>query len=806
MKKILTLFFTLLLFVSHMLAQNQVTGKVTDQQQQPLAFANVLLLNYADSSFVQGSITNDAGAFLMETVEAGKYFLSVSMIGYDTYQSSPFSILATENQNQNFDITLLEGSTSLAEITVVEKKPLLEQKIDRTIVNVQNSVVAAGSDVLTILERLPGIEVDRINNQIQMQGKEGVVVMLNGKMIRMDANGLVQLLSGLNSNDIQTIELITTPPASFDAEGDAGIINIKTKKILDEGFNGSLSGNIAYGLRPKFGGGFNFNYKKNKYNIFLSSTNTYTLSQEDITIFRQNNNENILTTTQIFSDRPSSTGLYNYRLGMDYELSDRSTVGFLFSGYWRTWDMYSDMFSSIENNIGEAFSTSNDAYEQNDWTHWMTNINFRHRFKDEGTLNIDFDYLEFSEQNPITYLENFMDADANTFDIRDYFSQRLTDVDFQVVKIDYAKSLSEQWSFEAGIKGALSSFINDTELANLENGAYISDPRFTDVYSLSEKLGAIYSSFEFNPNNKLSIKAGLRYEYYDSDLTAEVEGDILLQNYGRLFPSAFLSYQLSSTQKVSFSYSRRITRPSIRYVTPAFIFWGYNTVLSGNPDIRPTFSDRLNISYQHPLFLLQLQYSDDDDAITFQPTVFAEDNLIVTRTTNMPDLKTAMLSLNVPIRWNNWFESRINTSLYWFRLQPLFEGNIQTYTNWFSSSTLTNTFKLPKDFSLELVGRFNSERRIGLGTMPSRTTIDLGIKKSINSKLSMTLNWSDLFNLSSFYAINFAEPDLNVVYDWNYDAEGNLIRLSFSYNFGNTQLKGAGGRTTGSEEERGRMN
>ena len=375
-----------------------------------------------------------------------------------------------------------------------------------------------------------------------------------------------------------------------------------------------------------------------------------------------------------------------------------------------------------------------------------------------------------------------------------------------MLKIDYIKPLSEKWKIETGVKGSLSGFINDIRLATLANGQYEDDPRFTDIYHLEEKLGAVYSSVDFQASPRLSLKAGLRYEYYDSDLTAQAEGPILLQSYGRVFPSAFLNYSISETQQVTFSYSKRIARPSIRRIAPAFGYWGYNTILGGNPDIRPTFSHRWNISYRYKTVLLQLQFSDDDDALTFQPTIFAEDNLVLTRSVNMPDKKTAMVALNAPVQFTPWWESRWAASAYWFRLQPLFEGQIRTFTAWYTTATVIQNFHLPKGFSIELAAKLYSDRRNGLGVVPAKALLDLGLKKTISSKFSLAFTCSDLFNWGSFYAIQFDEPDLNIVYDWIYDTEGNVFRLSFSYKLGNVEVKRNKSRATGSEEERGRMN
>ena len=784
-------------------AQNQVQGKVTTPQKEPVPFANVLLLHPTTQGLIKGVVTDDKGVFIIQQVKPGAYTLKISMIGYQTFVIPKIDI-SSAKPLPPFQVTLAEHKETLEAVTVTAQKPLLEQRIDRTVVNVQSSIIAKGSDILTILERSPGIEVDRINGQIQMQGKAGVLVMLDGKIMRMEMAGLIQLLQGMNSDNVVSIELITAPPASFDAEGNAGIINIITKKQQTEGLHLIANANTAYGLRPKYGGSVNLNMRQNRFNFFADLSANYSLVRQDVTIDRQNIYNGVVTNTHILALRPAETGLYNYRAGIDYDFSPRTTVGVLFAGYLRTWAMDTDIRAQVDDNTGQSFSPAIDAFERNDWQHWMFNFNFRHQFSDKSRLSFDVDYLHFFEQNPTDYAEVITDPNGIVLNTREFISRKITPIEFKVAKLDYTHSLTPTLELSTGLKGALSSFTNDLQLANLENNLWVDDPRFTDVFRLQEQLGAIYSSLDFKPHRKLSFKAGVRLEYYNSDLISNTEGDILLQNYLRAFPSAYLSYQVSKNQRFQISYTERITRPSIRNIAPAFMVWGYNTILGGNPDIRPTISRRVNTSYQWGSFLLQLQFTDDDNALTYQPEVFAEDNLMLTRSANMPDLKTAMIGINFPVTITKWWESRYSISAYWQRLQPQVEGRPIVYTNAYVRGNITQTFKLPQQWAIELSAQANSSQRIGVGSLPEQASFNLGLKKTFSSRFSMALSWTDMFNLGSFYRFSIHEPSANMVYDWNYDIEGNLFRINLTYNLGNLKLRKTKSRRTGSEEERRR--
>ena len=239
MKQSLLFLLTLLLTGAVVQAQTRLTGQVGDEQGKPLAFVNVLLLNARDSSLVKGAVATDAGLFLLEGLPSGRYVVATSAVGYPKIYSPAFALTPAEGTHQLAPLVAVADAKQLNEVQVVAQKPLFEQQIDRMVINVQNSITSAGSTVLEILERSPGVTVDRQNSTVAMNGKQGVMVMLNGKLSRLPMASVMQLLGGMNAGNIEKIELITTPPAQYDAEGNAGLINIVTKRNPNLGTNGS---------------------------------------------------------------------------------------------------------------------------------------------------------------------------------------------------------------------------------------------------------------------------------------------------------------------------------------------------------------------------------------------------------------------------------------------------------------------------------------------------------------------------------------------------------------------------------------
>ena len=260
---------TFFLFYSQSIqAQSQISGTVQTENGQPLPFANVLLLSAADSSLIKGQVSGEDGGYLLKNIASGNYLVMASMVGYLEYYSRPFQMKAGASSMNLDAITLLEDVTELKAVEVVAKKPLFEQKIDRLVINVENSITSAGSSALEVLERSPGVVVNRQNNSISIAGKDGVVVMINGKINRMPLEAVVQMLEGMPSSNIESIELITTPPANFDAEGNAGFINIVLKQSNDNGLNGAYTFSGGYGRGSTASSGINFNYRQKDINLY----------------------------------------------------------------------------------------------------------------------------------------------------------------------------------------------------------------------------------------------------------------------------------------------------------------------------------------------------------------------------------------------------------------------------------------------------------------------------------------------------------------------------------------------------------
>jgi hypothetical protein len=282
--KLFALLICILFLLIPFVSSSQITGLVQDVNKEKVAFANVLILNPIDSSLVKGEMTDETGRYQFKDILAGQYLLSVSFIGFETSYTQEFSYDGEPKEMD--DIVLYEGVT-LTQVQVTARKPLYEQKIDRLVVNVANSITAAGGTALEVLERSPGVIVNQQNNSISLVGKEGVVIMINGRITYQPAESIVQMLAGMTADNIETIELITTPPANFDAEGNAGFINIVLKQRPDLGLNGNSTISIGYGQGEVGSAGVNLNYRKGRLNLFSNYNFSLQAQKQEFTNYRK---------------------------------------------------------------------------------------------------------------------------------------------------------------------------------------------------------------------------------------------------------------------------------------------------------------------------------------------------------------------------------------------------------------------------------------------------------------------------------------------------------------------------------------
>ena len=806
MKNLTYTLFLCLFFTLSAQSQSSLFGNVNEDNGEPMPFANVLLLNPSDSSLVKGEVTDLDGKYAIQNVPTGNYLLSITMVGYATSYSEPFTINGAGSKDMG-TISISEDVAQLDAVTVTARKPLFEQKIDRLTVNVATSITSAGSSALEVLERSPGVLVNRQQGGITMAGKEGVVVMINGKINRMPLSAVVEFLDGMPSSNIEKIELITTPPANFDAEGNAGFINIVLKQTTDQGLNGSYTFSAGYGKGEVGNANINFNYRKGKINLYGDYAYLHESQLQEFEFGRRIIFENLLTETDSKTERDPQQNNHTGRLGLDVQLSKKTVLGALLTSYDTKWTMDAENVATYAKDGIQTARVNIENEELNQWRHYGANLNLQHTFREDETLTFDADYLYYRDNNPNDYVNSYYDG-ADNFVLEEMTrSGKITPLNISVGKLDYAKSFGGKLKLETGLKAANSNFTNDVNVENNIGQGWIKDPDLTAKYKLDEKILAAYSALDVKIGEKTNVKVGLRYEFTDSNLGSEEEANIVDREYGKFFPSFFISREFNDKNSMNFSYVRRITRPTFNDMAPFVIFIDPFTFFSGNSALQPAIANSVKLDYRLSTVLLSLQYSVEDSTIAgFQTRVDPATNKQLFFAENLKDQKTASFTLSFPVNPTNWWSMQFNATGVYTKLRNYFGGELLTFDQKSLNLFASQTFTLPKDFTFEVSGFFNSQTLAGAYITKAFGSLNVGLQKKFKNdggslrlgydNILDTMTWRDELDLTDqgqflndrFY---FVSP---------------TVKLTYSRSFGNKKLKSQRERETGSEAERHRVN
>lgn len=794
----------LLLFANSLLlnAQLNIRGTVSDNQSKAIGQATVLLLNSKDSVMQKGTISNDKGEFILEKISDGSYLLQVSSTGYeDLYQ-----IVILQGKDLDLaNISLKPLSVELKDVTVKSRKPMFEQKADRMVVNVRNSITSAGSTVLEVLERSPGVMVDRLNNSLSIAGKSGVTIMINGKITNMPASAIVQLLASMSASNIEKIELITTPPANFDAEGNAGFINIVFINNPFEGMNGSFSASAGTGQGDAISASMNFNYRHKNLNLYGDYSAMKENRYQVFTNYRKVNDNGDIKETYAYNDREAVQRNHNARLGMDYQLSKKTVGGILIAGYNNKWTM--DALNTVNRWVNQMPDTtlSIPNQELNHWKHFMTNLNLTHTFKENQSIAFDINYLLYTDDNPTDYTNNYYSKSGDYLYTEKTRSTKLTPINTWVGSIDYKTRFSKKVDFETGIKLAVFRFTNDVKVETYDNNMWVSDPGLTAKYKLKESIGAVYTTSNIQLSEKDNLKLGIRYEYTTTKLGTEAKVDVVDRKYGRLFPTAFFSHKINDDNSYNLSYSRRISRPTFNDLAPFVIFMDPNTFLSGNANLLPAVQDAMKIDFIHKSYVFSIGYSYEQNTIAgFQTSVDVKSNKQYLQAQNLDNTQILNLVVTIPITVTKWWNMYNNVTAVGQQAKISFDKHPSTVKVATVGIVSVQNFVLPKNYSLELTANFESPGAFGMYKSSGFGFLSFGAQKKFKDNSTLRANFSDILSSLQFTAtVDRPEQDFYTQTHINFNRR--LVSLTYTRNFGKREVKQKRDRSTGSEEEMRRV-
>jgi outer membrane receptor protein involved in Fe transport len=795
-----------LMFGMPLLNVAQIQGTIHDSKNQPILFANVLLLNQKDSSLVMGILGSDVGTFSITNFKSGKYLIKTSAVGYKNAFSEPFEITSSNQHIHLNPIVVEEDITQVDEVQVVAMKPIYEQQVDRLVINVEKSITSAGSTALEVLEKSPGVNVNRQNKTILLGGREGVTVMINGKESRMPVSAAIEMLNVMSSENVKKIELITTPPSKYEAEGDAGIINIVLKKDDDFGTNGTYTLGAGLGADGKLNGSITLNHHIKKVNYFGTYSYSYDNSYQEIDMERRTNENGSVFETKSQGSREPVTNFHNARLGFDYTVSSKTIIGFLATGYTSNWEM--DALNQISYSKDYQITTLVNQHidESNLWKHYMGNLNVQHTFKEDEVLEFNADYLHYNDDNPSHYLIQYMDNTSQPTSGEEIQVTKDTPITAMVGKLDFSRNFGKNLKLETGIKSTVSKFENDVSVASKVDGVWTFDEDLTNQYDLNENINAAYSSLNYKFNEKMSVIAGLRYEYTNTVLNTITKSGVIDRHYGELFPTLYLSRELNKSHTLQFSYSRRIARPTYNELAPFIFFQSPDTYIAGNVNLQPSISNIFKGDYKYKSVLLSFTYTNENNAIRrFQPTQDTVKNVLYLTSRNLDLVSTASVMLSFPVKLAKWWNMQNNLNGIYQNVNTDYDGKKLDVSQKYFRINMINNFRIVEGFTAELSGNYQSPSLFGIYKSKAVSSVSIGIqKKSKNEKNTFSLNFNDVFK-TSIYNFSADVPELNIHNSTRLDFEPRVLRFTFAHNFGSNKVKAQRQRETGSGEEQKRV-
>jgi hypothetical protein len=792
----------------------KVTGTILDEKSEILPFVNVLLYTAADSSLAKAVTSDIEGNFVLEPSKDNAYYLKISMVGYQDLITPKFVINA---QNPSFafqPLKLQVAENALAELQVVAKKPFIEQQIDKTVVNVENSIVASGSTLLEILEKSPGVVVDRQNNALKLKNKTGVTVMIDGRRNYLSNEALIQFLNNLNSEQVVSIEIITNPSSKYDAQGNSGIINIKLKKNQNFGTNGTLTlsaGNTFLPNAPnditRLSTNLSLNHRTEKWNIYGNINPGRNKWYNDNNLVRSTNYESLRSEFDQVSQRLGSGGYLNGKVGADYFLSKKTTLGAMVDV--NKWDGKGNSTGltnivEIQNGTRTASSLIPTSNSTNSEFNITTNFNLKHNFDENGKeMTVDLDYSGFNNSGNQNFDNRFYDANQVQTSSLIQRNPISTIIDIFAIKTDFSIPTKSKAKIDFGAKSSFVKTDNDFTFEQLTDNQWVNDPGKTNHFIYKEFVNAAYINYG-KQFKKVGIQTGLRAEYTKSEGNSLTLNKVVPREYLSLFPTLFINQKIGEKHATRYSYSRRIGRPNYQQLNPFIFFLDPFTFQKGNEFLTPEFTDNLEFTYTYKdAVSLSLGYAHTRDNMF--DIIEQED---ITRktfqtTTNLQKVENYSANLSFPIPVRKWWMMNNNMSVYYTRYR---DNNVsggvldlgQVAYNFYTG----NTFTFKKDWSAELSMWYNSPNIFGIikQTKP-QYAVNAGIQKKLNKSSKLKLSANDIF-LTSFFngKIDYQNIDLKVSNRW----ASRRVSLTYTYNFGNQNVKSARRRSTATDDLKNR--
>ena len=807
-KAIITLCLFTGLFITSNAQTNEIIGQLQDDTGEAVLFANLVLYNTADSSIAKVEASDETGTFRFKAIPAGNYDLKATYVGFEDLWKRGLSL----KEGEQINLGALQFGASVIELegaTVTASRVMVEVKADRTVFNVEGTINSAGSDAMELMRKAPGLTVDN-NDNITMLGRSGVLVYVDGKRLPLGGQDLSNYLKNIPAEQIDRIDIITSPGARYEAEGNAGIIDIRLKKDKNLGANGSLNGTYSQGRFARYNGTASGNYRNKFMNVFGGLGGAQGRVYNNMVFLSYQNG---LEMDEINQSRNEWSN-YNYRLGTDFFIGKKHTAGFLVEG--REMNGEQNGFNRIELSqqaiVGDIDSILvATTHSDDNRMHNTYNLNYRFDNAKGRTINVDLDYGSFRNTSERYQPNLYYDANEevvlteviNSFDTP-------SDIDIYTFKVDYQENVL---GGRLGLGSKLSRVNSDNTFLFFDevNEVPVQNNARSNRFEYEENVYAGYIDYSRKIGEKWSISAGLRAEQTDAMGNLQAFVDTLqeppvIQEYLSWFPSAGVTWQVTPKNTLSLNYGRRINRPDYNVLNP------FNNQLSqlsyekGNPFLRPEIVNNIELGYTIAYrYNIKLAYSKTLDQITRLIAPDANDDRAGFITwENLAEQTIYSVNVSAPVQIMEGWDAYFNTSASHLNNQAEYEDggvvDVQAFTYSIYSQ---HTFPLPLGLKGEVSGYYSGPGIWGgVFKYESNWSLNLGLqRKFLKDQLNIRLSANDLFYQTGWDGKS-AFNGLESYGSGRWDSR--RVTISMGYRFGNQNVKSRK-RKTGLEDEAGRL-
>lgn len=783
----------------------QIAGSVVYSDPSKMVSDFPVYLHRAiDSTLIKMEITREDGSFLFQAIQPGNYFIRIHSEEAEKYSVEAFLLEKDVKLN---DIVLTALVKTIQEIHVTAKKPYIERAQGKLILNVENSINGAGSSAFEILEKSPGVSISGSDN-ISLNGKQGIVVQIDGKITPMSGSELANYLRGIPSSAIEKIELISNPSAKYDAAGTA-IINIKLKKDTRIGTNGNIQLSYGQGVYPKTSEGISINHRNKKLNVYGSYNFSY----------RKGFNKLVLNRS--FYQNDTFQGAYNQnnnilfpvknhiaRAGIDYNINKKNSLGLVVNGVSNKFNPQginnSDVIGANQTPISR-FETQNRSFDN--WYNFSTNVNYK-RIIDtlHSEITADADYAHFGNATEQNFTTRYFNLNNTEFQ-QPYmlYGDIRGGLDIYSLKADLVKNLKKDHKVETGIKSSYVIADNNLRFYDRSSGTDVYDTTKSNHFIYKENINAAYINWNKEYKN-WTFQAGLRTEH------THVTGKQLVNNhsfdtsYLQLFPNVFAGYKINDKNSIEINYNRRIDRPGYDQLNPFKFYLDPTTYKEGNPYLKPQTTHNLELAHlwnQRIYSTVGISRTVNNITEVIAPTS-AQQNVTVQTNVNLDKVDLYYGNISIPVDITKWWNSSNNINAYVAQYTgDVAQTRISRKGNFAFNLNTVNTFTIGKTVSAELSANFRSREIYAYDLIQPIWFVSAGVqKKFLNNRAIVKLNVSDIFFSNKVTAdVAFTDYKESFVVS----RETRVATISFSYKFGNTNVQGSRRRNGGAEDLKQRV-